>query len=108
MTPTEASAQLDLIAESLKSRGALSILRATGGDPDVAVKRGEELYEMGCRALEVTMDSTDWEYTIRQLRARLPSDCILGVGTVMDDTVCDVALAANAGCTFALSPVDPV
>ena len=69
-------------------------MRAKGGDPDVAVARGIELYEMGCRAMEgknhlflpsltvcpqlscrameVTMDSTDWERTIRGLRQALP------------------------------------
>ena len=26
----------------------------------------------------------------------------------MDDTVCDLARAAAAGCTFALSPIDPL
>ena len=37
---------------------------------------------------------------------RLPLEMSLGVGTVMDDTVKDLAEAKSLGATFALSPID--
>merc|ERR1719350_507709 len=63
---------------------------------------------MGCRAMEVTMDSTDWAAVVGQLRQKLPPEIVLGIGTVMDDTVSELGRAAALGVTFALSPIDPI
>ena len=42
---------------------------------------------MGCRAIEVTLDSSDWRRVLSTLVAKVPKHVIIGVGTVMDDTV---------------------
>jgi 2-keto-3-deoxy-6-phosphogluconate aldolase len=62
---------------------------------------------MGCRAMEVTLDSGDWKAVLSGLRAALPPHVLLGVGTVMDDTVSQLAVVKALGGTFALSPIDP-
>eukprot|EP00933_Yihiella_yeosuensis_P037690 TRINITY_DN31680_c0_g1_i1.p1 TRINITY_DN31680_c0_g1~~TRINITY_DN31680_c0_g1_i1.p1 ORF type:complete len:612 (-),score=93.05 TRINITY_DN31680_c0_g1_i1:78-1709(-) len=91
----------------LKQAGVLAILRAKGS-PEVAIERGIELAALGCAAMEVTLDSSDWQAVLSGLRQRLPSHVLLGVGTVMDDTVSQVPLAKALGATFALSPIDPI
>ena len=59
------------------------------------------------RAIEVTLDSRAWPTVLERLRAELPPHVLLGVGTVMDETVADVRTAASLGASFALSPIDP-
>eukprot|EP00438_Fugacium_kawagutii_P013197 Skav224509 [mRNA] locus=scaffold825:2575:3132:- [translate_table: standard] len=57
--------------------------------------------------MEVTIDSPDWKEILTGLRQRLP-DVVLGIGTVMDDTVSEIAVAQSLGASFALSPIDPI
>ena len=62
---------------------------------------------------QVTLDSSDWLAILRGLRDGLEArgqlgSVRLGVGTVMDDSVGVLHLAADAGATFALSPIDPM
>ena len=70
--------------------------------------RGVELALMGCLAIEVTLDSPLWREVLAGLKRELPPHVLLGVGTVMDETVSQVATAASLGASFALSPIDPV
>ena len=74
----------------------------------MAIDRGVELAQMGVKAMEVTIDSPDWKEILSGLRERLDSDVLLGIGTVMDDTVSEVAVAQSLGASFALSPIDPI
>ena len=103
-----AEAAIEETLRGLKRAGVLAILRVRGPSASAAIARGVELAAMGCDAIEVTLDSTDWPAIVRGLRAELPSHVMLGVGTVMDETVSEVALAASLGATFALSPIEPV
>jgi len=103
----EAGQRLDETMALLKRSGVMAILRAKGS-PEVAVNRGVELAALGCRCIEVTLDSSDWQLVLGQLRERLPAGFPLGVGTVMDDTVCELGRAAALGASFALSPIDPI
>ena len=92
----------------LHRAGALAILRVRGPSVDVAVSRGVELAQMGCQAIEVTLDSPHWKEVLSRLRSELPEHVLLGVGTVMDETVSQVSVAASLGASFALSPIDPI
>lgn len=103
----EASRRIEATLEQLKQAGVIAILRAKGS-PEVAISRALELAKMGCKAIEVTMDSTDWPHVLSEMRRQLPADIAIGIGTVMDDTVCDLQRAAALGATFALSPIDPI
>ena len=98
---------IEATLEGLRAAKVLAIIRAKG-DPQVAIQRGIELASMGCKAMEVTLDSSDWGAVVGGLRAALPADVLLGVGTVMDNTVDQIARAQELGATFALSPIDPV
>ena len=106
--PHEAVAAVEAVAQGLKRAGALAILRVKSPSVDAAVARGVELAAMGCNAIEVTLDSPGWREILGRLHAELPPHVLLGVGTVMDETVSQVAAAKSLGASFALSPIDPV
>jgi len=106
-SPADAKLQIESTLKLLKGSKVLAILRAKGS-PEVAVERGLELASMGCCAMEVTLDSTDWQQVLSSLRQKLPQHVALGIGTVMDDTVGQLGLARSLGATFALSPIEPV
>jgi 2-dehydro-3-deoxyphosphogluconate aldolase/(4S)-4-hydroxy-2-oxoglutarate aldolase len=73
----------------------------------LAAAAAEVLYELGLRAYEVTLDSEDALETIEALRIRLPSDVLVGAGTVVAREEVGEAEAAGAG--FIVSPnTDPV
>ena len=108
-----ADAELVKTAEALKRARVLAILRVK--DPSAAaaaaaVARGVELASLGCRAIEVTLDSPRWEEVLGGLHSRLAAQNVsLGVGTVMDETVHSALSRALAlGARFALSPIEPV
>lgn len=101
-----AQALVEATLAALKKARVLAILRCRGS-PAVAVERGLELASLGCKAMEVTLDSTDWLEVLGKLRRRLPADVLLGVGTVIDESVSQITSAKAAGASFALSPIDP-
>ncbi|CAJ1380582.1 unnamed protein product [Effrenium voratum] len=103
---SEAEAVEDTL-QRLRRAKVLAILRAKGS-PEKAVERGLELAALGCCAMEVTLDSSDWRHVLSSLRRSLPADVVLGVGTVMDDSVPLLGEAKALGAGFALSPIDPV
>jgi Entner-Doudoroff aldolase len=71
---------LDATLERLRSAQTIAILRGT--KPDLMVERAKELVDTGITALEITLDSTDALATLQRLRAELPPDILIGVGTV--------------------------
>jgi len=55
----------------------------------VIINHAETLkVSLGCKAIEVTLDTTDWRRVLKTLAEQLPPHVCVGVGTVMDDTVC--------------------
>lgn len=101
------STSIEVTLEKMKKASLLAIFRVKGS-AQVAIDRGVELAQMGVKAMEVTIDSPDWKEILSGLRERLDSDVLLGIGTVMDDTVSEVAVAQSLGASFALSPIDPI
>ena len=89
----------------LKTAGILAILRAKNAD--AAIARGLELCALGCKAIEVTLDTTDWRRVLHSLATECPAGVCVGVGTVMDDTVECLEEIAALGGKFALSPINP-
>tara|TARA_Y100000588_G_scaffold42828_1_gene40814 strand:- start:755 stop:1327 length:573 start_codon:yes stop_codon:yes gene_type:complete len=69
------------------------------------VERGLALAEMGCTAIEVTLDSHDALQIAQELRQQLPSSVMIGVGTLLDME--QVQYCADIGAEFALSPTHP-
>jgi len=88
----------------LKDAGIIAILR--GQKPKRMHQRGLALAEMGCRAIEVTLDSPHALEIVRGLRQDLDAnEVIIGVGTLLDVEMIDRCF--DAGAEFALSPRNP-
>lgn len=81
----------------------IAIIRAKR--PDVAINRAIELVEMGCRAIEITFDTTDFDRVLRTVVRYAGDRALVGVGTAM--SAADVRKAASLGAQFALSPINP-
>jgi 2-dehydro-3-deoxyphosphogluconate aldolase/(4S)-4-hydroxy-2-oxoglutarate aldolase len=81
-------------------RGLVAILRtaSNAGLADAA----RAIYEAGIRTFEVTLTIPDALGLIRKLRSEMPSDTIIGAGTVLDDST--ARLAITAGADFLVSP----
>ena len=58
----------------------VAILRTN--NPEVALRRGIELADLGCTALEVTVDSVGFVDLVTRLREALAGRCLIGAGTV--------------------------
>lgn len=70
-----------MLEQALAHCGLIAILR--GLRPDEAVAVGRVLYDSGFRIIEVPLNSPQPCQSIRELRASLPADCLIGAGTVL-------------------------
>ena len=99
------SATLERLKSITKHRvGLIAIFR--GKHPQVIVQRASELVRNGINAIEITLDSQDAFFTLSLLRASLPPDVLIGVGTVTDPAS-QLPLARSLGATFCLAPNNP-
>ncbi|MGB3433373.1 2-dehydro-3-deoxy-6-phosphogalactonate aldolase [Achromobacter sp.] len=80
--------------------GLIAILR--GITPAEAEAIGLELYAAGFRLIEVPLNSPDPLDSIRAMRAALPTDCLIGAGTVLDPDDC--ARVQQAGGELIVMP----
>jgi 2-dehydro-3-deoxyphosphogluconate aldolase/(4S)-4-hydroxy-2-oxoglutarate aldolase len=67
-----------------------------------AIRCIEHLFRIGIRLVEITMDTPGAVDILKTLRSRVPSDALLGAGTVTDVARAETALAA--GATFLVTP----
>lgn len=89
---------------TLRQTGLIAILR--GIKPTEAEAIGEELYQAGMRIIEVPLNSPDPFTSIQRLRHRLPEDCWVGAGTVMNEQ--QLAEVKQSGGQLIISPhTDP-
>lgn len=84
----------------LKKNPVIAILRNVP-DQDFADYM-QSLYDGGLRAFEISFSHPGAAEQIRKARTFLPSDALIGAGTVL--TPAEVHLAAEAGADFLLSP----
>ena len=96
-------ARSDSILNHLKEAGIIAILR--GQNPDRMIQRGLALAEMGCTAIEVTLDSSRALEIVEALRQDLPPSVRIGVGTLTEAE--QVIPCVRVGAEFALSPRNP-
>jgi Entner-Doudoroff aldolase len=80
--------------------GAIAVLRLT--DHAHIVPIGRALYEAGLPAMEVTFDHPGAPAALRELRAALPADALLGAGTIRSPEQVEQAVAA--GARYCVSP----
>ncbi|MEV6379587.1 bifunctional 4-hydroxy-2-oxoglutarate aldolase/2-dehydro-3-deoxy-phosphogluconate aldolase [Streptomyces sp. NPDC051773] len=88
------------LVESLRRRRLLAIVR--GNDPVAALRTVHTLVEEGIAAVEISLTTTDALAVIRQARAELGPDALLGAGTVR--SAADAALAVDAGASYLVTP----
>lgn len=88
------------IPSQVNTAGLVAILR--GLDPAEAQAVGETLYASGFRALEVPLNSPDPLRSIEIMRRVLPTDAVVGAGTVL--TVDQVRACHGAGSQIIVSP----
>lgn len=89
-----------MLEQALAQCGLIAILR--GLRPDEAVAVGRVLYDSGFRIIEVPLNSPQPCQSIRELRASLPADCLVGAGTVLSAQ--DVADVKAAGGQLIVMP----
>lgn len=89
-----------MLEQALAQCGLIAILR--GLRPDEAVAVGQVLYDSGFRIIEVPLNSPQPCQSIRELRAALPADCLVGAGTVL--TPQDVQNVKAAGGQLIVMP----
>jgi 2-dehydro-3-deoxyphosphogluconate aldolase/(4S)-4-hydroxy-2-oxoglutarate aldolase len=77
----------------------VAILRRPKVDP---VRSIEQLFQTGIRLIEITMDSSRAVEVLESLRSRVPTNALLGAGTVTDVARAEAALAA--GAAFLVTP----
>ena len=87
----------------LSKAKVIAIVRAKNFD--VAVRRGVELVNLGCKAIEVTTDSVRFPELLSELVRRVGDKCVVGVGTIT--TLEQLRVSRKHGAKFALSPVNP-
>lgn len=90
----------DRFALALNKLPLVGILR--GIKPEEAEAIGQGLYEAGFRLIEVPLNSPDPFASIAAIRRRVPSDALVGAGTVL--RVDDVALLKASGGEVVFMP----
>jgi 2-dehydro-3-deoxyphosphogluconate aldolase/(4S)-4-hydroxy-2-oxoglutarate aldolase len=86
--------------EQVAAVPVVAILRAA--DAGRFLEVGRVLYEAGVRAVELTLTSSGALEAFARLREELPSDALLGVGTVR--SVGDAQRSVEAGATYLIAP----
>ena len=89
-----------MLKQALAANGLIAILR--GLRPEEAQAIGQVLYDQGFRVIEVPLNSPSPFDSIRILRDSLPSDCLIGAGTVL--TVEQVQQVKAAGGQLIVMP----
>lgn len=90
-------------AEDLEAIGASGIVLVIRGlEPSLARRTAQALYDVGIRAIEVTVDTPGALETIAALAAEMPGDTVVGAGTVLDAST--AAMAVHAGARFLFAP----
>ena len=84
--------------------GLIAVVRARSAEQVFPL--AQALLRGGIRAVEVTMTTPNALDAIRQCRANLPPEALIGVGTVLDAETCRDAIAA--GAEFVVSPITRV
>ena len=87
--------------EALRRERVVVVIR--GATPETLAQELRALYEGGLRIFEVTMEAEGALSALQSVRASLPSDALLGTGTVLDAP--GAALAIDAGARFIVSPI---
>jgi len=89
------------VIERLTNPGIIAVVRAKR--PDQVLPITEALVAGGVIAIEITLTTPDAIESIRDARARVGSQAVIGVGTVLEAATCRAAI--QAGAEFVVSPI---
>ncbi len=99
--PVSATDMRERIVQRLLGLGAVAVIRMESGRE--ALRAIEAVYAGGVAAIEITMTMPDAIQVIEEVLRRLPTDVLVGVGSVLDPTTARRAIAA--GACYVVSPV---
>ncbi|MFJ9907504.1 bifunctional 4-hydroxy-2-oxoglutarate aldolase/2-dehydro-3-deoxy-phosphogluconate aldolase [Streptomyces sp. NPDC101152] len=88
------------LVESLRHHRLLAIVR--GKDPAAALRTVRTLVDEGIAAVEISLTTADALAVLKQARAALGPDALLGAGTVR--SAADAARALDAGASYLVTP----
>jgi 2-dehydro-3-deoxyphosphogalactonate aldolase len=88
------------LSKAISKCSLIAILR--GIRPEEVADIGQALYATGFRVIEVPLNSSGAFESIRELRTSLPSDCLVGAGTVFQSG--QVAEVLRAGGELIVMP----
>lgn len=91
----------ETLLETLRRERVVVVMRQTSSDTIVPTLQA--LYEGGLRLFEITVEAPGALAALDLARQRLPSDALLGAGTVLEGGTAAAAIAA--GARFLVSPV---
>lgn len=91
---------LDLVSTLTRTR-LIGVVRSAA--PVDLVEACRSLYAGGVRCVEITLTSPGAIAAIERVRGDLPAGCVIGAGTVLDQTTAEQALAA--GAQFVVTPI---
>jgi 2-dehydro-3-deoxyphosphogluconate aldolase/(4S)-4-hydroxy-2-oxoglutarate aldolase len=92
---------MDATLEQIRQARIVAVIRAPS--KECLLPLAEALLTGGVRCLEVTMSTPDALQGISELWREFGDQAILGIGTVLDPSLCDPA--ADAGAAFVVSPI---
>lgn len=98
--------EIEIAQVLARMRNAKVIAVLRGKNKQRLVDRGLELAQLGCRCMEVTLDSPEALCVVRELRQQLPRSVLLGAATAMG--AAQAAEAISAGAMFITSPIAAV
>ena len=101
MKPILQRRSLGEICDQLTNPGVIAIIRASDSGRVPAISKA--LVEGGINAVEITLTTPNALELIRECRQSLPTEVLVGVGTVLDEESCESAI--DAGAEFVVTPV---
>lgn len=89
------------IVSALQQARLIAVVRARSEEQVIPL--AEALLRGGIRAVEITMTTPNAISAIRRAASKLPSEALIGVGTVLSGQICREAI--EAGAQFVVSPI---
>jgi len=93
------------VLKGIKDAKVIPILRAKNSQ--LTIERGKELIDLGCKCLEITLDTPGILDILKEVKSYIQStnsSCTLGVGTITDKSQ---IISVVGLVDFAISPVNP-
>jgi 2-dehydro-3-deoxyphosphogluconate aldolase / (4S)-4-hydroxy-2-oxoglutarate aldolase len=91
----------ETVLKLIQDQSIIAILRTD--DAKTLIPIAEALFEGGIRVIEFSLTTPGSLYTLREARATLPPELVLGVGTALSPAAVDAAI--QAGAQLVVTPI---